>query len=376
MDKAGKPEPPPIAQKVDETRENWIQRIRYSARGYKASFTASLKTVYGKCRFVVNSPSEFGVKQLQDGLNELQAALVPLKSRMQELMASATTEDDFKDYQDDLDSYVTKYNEGVEYVMDAIAGAEKELLPKVRITDPGDKGTAAAAAPDAKDKLIKANSVLKPETLTTENTPQELRVWIEQFQSYHATSGFDRLEVKSQQAYFKQCLDNSLRFRLERKINDRKPIFGALDSCEAVLKEEFLSRYPLFNRRLTFFRSEQASGQSMSDYVIQLRQAFDEADIISLAHEDLLLFKYLCGCTDKELRKELLQIKDPNVKSVEDFILTWEVSKHADKEITKGTTTSKTSQVQRGRNKNRNLKKGPVDYSYLVLTPHETRQSL
>ena len=189
---------------------------------------------------------------------------------MQELMASATTEDDFKDYQDDLDSYVTKYNEGMEYVMDAIVGAEKELLPKVRITDTGDKGKAAAAAPDAKDKLIKANSVLKPETLTTENTPQELRVWIEQFQSYHATSGFDRLEVKSQQAYFKQCLGNSLRFRLERKINDRTPIFGALDSCEAVLKEEFLSRYPLFNRRLTFFRSEQASGQSMSDYVIQL----------------------------------------------------------------------------------------------------------
>ena len=349
---------PPVIQGADETREAWITRIRYSARGYKASFTLCIKSIVNKCKFVATSPSDFGISQLQECIGELNKAINPLRFRMQELMDSAGLEKDFKDHETDLETYMTQYHETIEYVMAAIKEAQEELHPrkdqvsglleKGKPADAGGDATAAAAAV-GKAPVSKANAVLKPELLSSENTPQELRLWLEQFQSYYATSRFDILDVKSQQAYFKQCLDKTLRFRLERRIDGRTPIFGLGDSCEAILKEEFLARYPLFNRRLTFFRSEQAGGQSMSDYVISLRQMFEEADIMGIAHEDLLLFKYLCGCTDRELRKELLKIKDPTTKNVEDFILTWEISKRADKEVAKSGSTAKASKVQRGK---------------------------
>ena len=70
---------------------------------------------------------------------------------------------------------------------------------------------------------------------------------------------------------------------------------------------------------------------------------YEEADIHDLKNDDLLLFKYLCGCTNHKLRKELLKNKEPAVKKVDDLILTWEISKRADKEVAK---TAKAASVQ------------------------------
>ena len=144
----------------NETREEWILRIRNSARGYKASFTTTVKTVLGKCKFVANSPSDFGIAQLKGCVEDLGDAIAPLKFKMQELMASATVEQGFKDYQLDLESYMEQFNENSEFIMAAIATAEASRLPKAQVTDPAQAAQAAAQ----KQAPVKANSSL-PKTL-------------------------------------------------------------------------------------------------------------------------------------------------------------------------------------------------------------------
>ena len=162
MAKSKEKEIAPILQGATEGKEEWIQRIRYSARGYKAHFTAVRKSTMGKCKFVVNSPSDFGVQQLKLALGELENALYPLKFRLQELLASADNEDDFKDYEKDLNSYMEIYTEHVEYVMEAIEAATKELLPKAQVAPAAPAAAAAPAAdPATRPPQIKANAVLK-----------------------------------------------------------------------------------------------------------------------------------------------------------------------------------------------------------------------
>ena len=73
-------------------------------------------------------------------------------------------------------------------------------------------------------------------------------------------SGFGRCKREDQQAYFLQCLDSTLAFRLGRHITPATEVFGA-GSCIELLEAEFLHRYPLFTRRLMSFKYEQQGSQ-------------------------------------------------------------------------------------------------------------------
>ena len=313
----------PMVQFDVESDEDFVKRIRLSARAYKGQFRTSINATTRVGEFLKTSPSTFAVTQLEDSLAKVNYHMRCLEVRLQQLMEIATEEKAFKELQKDLSDFQDERLATTAFATQLIH--EVKLPPKPRITDPspgkatgaipkggagaGD-GTAPAAAGGGGGgtarPTAKANTALRPDKLTIESTPQEMRIWTEQYRAYHRTSNFDALDERSQQAYLKQCLDATLRMRLERKLDGRTPIFGPIDSCYAYLQEEFLERYPLFNRRLTFFRYEQQQGQSMSDYVLKLRQMYEEADIHALRNEELLLFKYLCGCTNHELRNCLL----------------------------------------------------------------------
>ena len=96
----------------------------------------------------------------------------------------------------------------------------------------------------------------------------------------------------------------------------------------------------------SFFKAKQAQGQCMTDYVIQLRQMFEEADMHEMDYDEMLMFKYLCTCSSNELRKELLKLQEPDLQEVEDFITAWEVSRRSDKEVRKTDKPAKADVVK------------------------------
>ena len=122
-------------------------------------------------------------------------------------------------------------------------------------------------------------------------------------------------------------------------------MFGAHDSCIAYLKEEFLDMYPLFNMRLEFFRIMQPKKQSMSDSINQCRQLWNEGDLHNLQDDNLLLFKYFYACTDDELCKKMLKVEDPTAIKIEGFVSLYEVSRRANKEVTKSSPQTQTAQA-------------------------------
>ena len=266
------------------------------------------------------SPSLFGADQLKEDVTLMERALIPLQARMQELIENSVDEKAFKAHEADLKEYTEKLSEVRQSIMDAISQYLPRKDPVTTNPDADNDGDSYISAADGGPRQMKVNTALRPEKLTTESTPRDLRIWVSQFCSYYETSCMEHVSVEAQQAYFKQCLDKTLRFRLERRIDRRTPIWGDLDSCDAYLQEEFLESYPLFNRRMEFFRLMQPRKQNMSDFMSRCRELWNEGDLHSLENEDLLLFKYLYACTDKELRKEMLKIEEPTAIKMEQFV--------------------------------------------------------
>ena len=172
---------------------------------------------------------------------------------------------------------------------------------KPEIAGVGDASIAGAAHAPAGRAHARANLALRPEELTPEHTPQEMRVWLAQFRSYYSTSGFSTCTLEDQHAYFLQCLNPTLCFRVERHVGARMPIFGDAPSCIALLEVEFLHRYPLFARRLLYFKYEQQSGQAVGYYLIACRRMHAQADVHRIDGDHLLMFKYLSGISDLSL---------------------------------------------------------------------------
>ena len=226
---------------------------------------------------------------------------------------------------------------------------------------PSNTGTAGAGARRAPHPKIKPNIPLRPERLSHEATPHEMRMWVEQFRSYYDTSNFAYDLLSSQHAYFKQCLGRTLRARMEARIRATDPMFAraGVRSCIKAIRDEFYDRHPIFNRRIAFFKATQQNGQSMTDFIIQVGNLSDEADIISLSSNDVLLYRYLAGCTNSDLRQKIMELDHPTKAQVEQFVRNYETAKTQDKAVkTPVAQTKKTTHNNSSGGKNSKGNKG------------------
>ena len=81
-------------------------------------------------------------------------------------------------------------------------------------------------------------------------------------------------------------------------------------SCLELLEQEFLASYPLVNRRHDFFTCKQRGGQNLTDYLIQLGELGEEADLANLKPDELILFQGLAGTCNHEFREHFLRAED------------------------------------------------------------------
>ena len=94
----------------------------------------------------------------------------------------------------------------------------------------------------------------------------------------------------------------------------------------------------------------------MTDFMIHLETLQQEADVVLLTNNDIMLYRYFSGCTNHELRQKLMEMKEPTRKSVEEFVRNWEIAKSQDKAL-KGKNDSAsakktTAQNSKGKKKN------------------------
>lgn len=163
---------------------------------------------------------------------------------------------------------------------------------------------------------VKANEALRPFMLTTETNPVEFRSWQRKFKAYYSASGFENSPLAQQHAYLQNCLDPKLEQRVQDSVTDQTPVFGE-NSYISAIEEDLLLRFPMFTRRLDFFKFTQAKGQSFSDFSAALRAKGDEADLARLTPDDHYVYRYICGTTDEALKTRFLRIENPKKSDIE-----------------------------------------------------------
>ena len=70
---------------------------------------------------------------------------------------------------------------------------------------------------------------------------------------------------------------------------------------------------PVLIRGQEFFSCRQNEGEDNSRFRDRLRALANDGDIIGLKFEDLMCFEYIQGVRDNELRKELSEVKNPDL---------------------------------------------------------------
>ena len=116
--------------------------------------------------------------------------------------------------------------------------------------------------------------------------------------SFFATLGMD-----GQLAYLTSVV--------ELEIIDKVDLTGATTIKMALdrVEEEFMKTHPLINRRVEFLTMNQKEGQLMSEHIVNLTKAGQEADVDNMTPEDLKATRLIASCTNKEMRTKLLEMK-------------------------------------------------------------------
>ena len=210
--------------------------------------------------------------------------------------------------------------------------------------------TRAAVADIRVPKICEA---LRPFKLKPEDTPTDLRSWIEKFRTYYSTSRFDLYNLAEQHMFFFSNMTVSLEtvIREADNYNAGLAVLDGDDCLVTILQDEFRLKYPIFNRRLDFFRYQQAPGQKFTDYMLNLKQRGEEADLGALGIEGMYVFRYFTGVTDVKLRERLLKLENPTLEDLKREARAYEVGSQAAKAMDQDFKEVKASQVT-DRNKN------------------------
>ena len=188
-----------------------------------------------------------------------------------------------------------------------------------------------AAAPAVGGARPKVCEALRPSKLSLDNTPTELRNWKARYQAYHGTSNLDAYDRTEQHMFLFAVLDSDMenRIREHDQYDPRIEVFGDADSVMSLIEEVFMQRYPLFNRRLEFFRVAQRAGQEFSAFALELKQKGDEADLHRLDIDSLHVFRYITGVTDQRLRDKFFRMVNPQLEDLKRTVRAYEAGKQA-----------------------------------------------
>lgn len=218
-----------------------------------------------------------------------------------------------------------------------------------------------AQAAQAGQHLPRVASALKPELLTMDHTPAELRTWKEAFHAYYEASSLQLHPARSQMAYFWSCVETRLQTRLKDTIQPDTAVMGEA-SCMTAIEEFFKVQYPVFLRRLDFFRDSQASGERWAEYAARQASLASEADLTALTLPQILVFRNIMGTTDRELQERFLRLVEPTLDGLAREAASFEGAKHSQGRLDGTASVNAVSNYKRGRSPSRPRPgKWPVD---------------
>ena len=224
--------------------------------------------------------------------------------------------------------------------MDAeVAALWKEVSTKahVRNQSAARRNVAPQAAPREENTAgaMKLVAELKPEVLSHDATAGELRIWLKKFEAYYHASNMQVARIQVQQAYLRNCLDNSLALQLDSTIQQTTPVIGGGVTCVTCLAAIFKRKYPPLLRRKQFFSMSQQPGQDERAFLESLKAAASEADVGGMTLQDALCMMLVAGIRDTRLKEKLSELEEPSLPA-----FTTLIDAHLHAKATAGATAS------------------------------------
>ena len=193
-------------------------------------------------------------------------------------------------------------------------------------TPPAASGEASTAPKLSMCKL------LFPEKLLKTNTPSEFRMWVAAFRRFHEASNLKSQPIATQQGYLLRALGSDLQDVVEQKLTPTMPLFGPA-GCIDILEGEFRAMYPIFSRRVDFFQVKREQGEEPEDFFRRLHKLAQMADLKGMTQEELTTFRFIAACDDKQLRKQIFDLKRKDATAVREAISQYQLQMKAEEAL-------------------------------------------
>lgn len=323
---------PPDADAVYEKAINLV-------RAQKGWLTRRGTDLLQACQDLADNPSKYTSTQVDEAFKLFKAKHTDLEEAIQAaIMADNVGE--FERWEKDLDTAAGELSAGRDKVAGVMKNAAATLPPINQPLQQQAGGQQQAFRPPI-------NETLKPFVLSLSHSPVEFRHWGEKLRSFFTSNDLANVDLREQQAYVRQFMDADLEVRTRIQIDDTMTIFGN-DSVVSILEGEFAKRYPLFSRRLEYFRYSRQPGQAASNFVARLVQLSFEADLAQLTTDQLQVYRVLTGIKEDQLLGKLLDLKEMTFDAVQKKITQYEVNKASKASVSDkngGSNTATTTRV-------------------------------
>ena len=317
-----------IHREIDETSQAdcaaEIERLKRKRRGYKASFTQILNIIDALLKASVQDNQ---INKSETNRLSIEKAFEKLEQRYEKLekvnyRILSLNQDNEQATQEAIDANTTAYTQRIE-----IYGQFKiAIMPN----------QAEQAITLGAQNNIKTVTDLKPGySLSFDNSPMELSMWIACFKAYFEASRLHALPLDQQQAFLRKYLNSNVWTAIKQHININTRIFkNPMDpeeeSCESIIEDAFQIHYPLIMRRHKFFTYERKGNQTFTDFVSKLEELASAANLESMEMNDYKMFRIIAGLNDPKCVDKILSIplQDFNFEEVKRVGVQYQTAKN------------------------------------------------
>ena len=303
----------------------------------------------------------------REDISRLRVKLEVSWARLEDLLISLQTHDDTEAHQSgygqSLEEYSGRYND---YVRKCLEMAPPAPMPAT----PSRGAPSIPVGGSSSHTQVKVNTALKPFILKKESTPVEFRLWKEKMLTYYTSSRMDIATLPEQQQYCRACISTQVDALIADKITDATRVCPDVDGIAdssggddimSILEGEYALKYPLFTRRLDFFRYEQRKSQTFSEFSAGLKALANEADLFDMRMDDILKMRYITGTCDVSLRERLLKESDKDLREWDDIGRSFEAATSSLQCLSRDSATAAAVQNRNRGKKKQTGKKGSQD---------------
>ena len=284
-----------------------LSAIRKSLRTNKQWYNRWVKDVDEICGLIIeNLANSKTIDELKEVYRKIKAKADEIyKQYDQFIEASAEFEDDANAQKEAIYQTFTKVRET--YTR-AVTTYNREMnVQEHRQPQPAAEGSK------------KVDETIRPDKLAADHKPQDLEMWLRDFETYFTCNGLDKVRVEQQRAHLNKCLDDGLKRLLAKKVDYTTGVYGQ-GGCIEALQQEFKHLYPMFARRREFFSMVPDSQEDFRHFIRRVREVGDTCELRELTEEQIYIYKYITSMNDEMLRQHLMTMGDKSLKEIEAFI--------------------------------------------------------